>query len=147
MHKFSWQNYFNLAYQHFKQYLKLQVKLFFIQLLVLTVAFYYLGLNYYFGLALGIVLVDILPLIGSAVIFVPWIIYLLMTGAASLAWQLALVFIILQIINQIAEIRGLGKDLNLPWWLSLVILLVCSLAFNWIGVIVAALITPLISAA
>ncbi len=89
-------------------YLKAQVKLilisFIISLIGLT-AFSIIGLNINYPLmaALGIAIVDALPIFGSGTVMVPWAIILAFNGDVTLGIAILVLWIIMSVTRQIIE--------------------------------------------
>lgn len=68
-------------------------------------------------IALGICLLDLLPVIGSGLIFVPWIIISYLNSNSELGFKLILLYLGLIILRQILEPLIVGKNIGLsPLW-------------------------------
>lgn len=141
-----WQQLVLKGTKNIKTYLIAQMKLLVIVFFALAASFIVLDVNLAVLLALGIAILDLLPVIGSGLVFLPWIIFEWFWGDNTLAWQLALVYVIVIILKQIGELLLVGHDLQLPFWIPLMVTLICSLLFNVFGFLVAAVIIPFISA-
>lgn len=81
-------------------------------------------------IALCIGFVDLLPYIGSGTVFLPWIIYSVMTGNLSLAIGLGILYIVVLIQRQISEPKVLSKSIGLNPLATLVALFV---GLKWLG--------------
>ena len=105
-----------------------------------------LGYPWAWLIAIGISLLDALPVLGSGVVFIPWVLFEWITGDSSQGWWLLGLYLVLEITQQLLEPILLGKDLELPFWLPLVITIASTIIFNVLGIVIAALIIPLIAA-
>lgn len=129
-----------------KTYLIAQLKLLVLMFIVLAVGLSVIDINSAILIALGISILDLLPVIGSGLVFVPWAIIEWIWGEPAQAWQLALLYIIVVVLRQIAEPYFIGRDLRLPVWVPIVVTIICSLLFNVFGILIAAVVIPFISA-
>lgn len=141
-----WQQLLFKGTKNIKTYLIVQLKLLVFIFIILAASFILLDVHFAILLALAIAVLDLLPVIGSGLVFLPWIIFEWFWGDNTLAWQIALVYLIVIILKQLGELFLVGHDLQLPFWVPLVVILICSLLFNVFGFLVAAVIIPFISA-
>ena len=87
-------------------------------LMLLTFAEIFIGLsilkvNYALLLAILIAVVDILPLIGTGTILIPWAIFSFITGNAGLGSGLLILYGIVLIVRQFAEPKIVGSSIGL----------------------------------
>lgn len=129
-----------------KTYLVAQLKLLVLMFIVLAIGLSIIDINFAILIALGISILDLLPVIGSGLVFVPWAIIEWIWGEPTRAWQLALLYILVFILRQIAEPYFIGRDLRLPFWVPVLVTIICSLVFNVFGLLIAAIVIPFISA-
>lgn len=141
-----WKTFLLKGAKNIKTYFIAQLKLLLLMFIVLAVGLSLIDIKLGILIALGISLLDLLPVIGSGLVFIPWAIIEWIWGSSERGWQLALLYVVATIIKQFAEPYILGRDLRLPFWVPLVVIIICSLLFNVFGILVAAVITPLISA-
>lgn len=127
---------------------KAEMKVIFIIILLLAIAFHSIGIAAYLAvlLAIGISLADIIPVIGSGIIFIPWIISEWLIGDVNQGLILLVLYFGMAIIKIILEPLFLGKDLELPFWLPVAVVIVCTLVFNVFGILVSSILIPFISA-
>lgn len=71
-----------------------------------------LGVRYAFSLGFLAALADAVPLLGPAILFVPWTLYHLLLGDATLGLLLAGLFAGIVVIRQVAEPRLVGRRLG-----------------------------------
>lgn len=123
----------------FAQYLRSRFVLIAITTVTNLVGLSIMGVNYAWLLGLACGLLDVLPLIGPAAVFLPWIIYHLVMGNYGYALGLLAVHAISSGIRQAAELRVMQRNLDLHPLMSLVSLYVGSKLFGAVGLIVGPL--------
>ena len=84
-----------------KGYLKSQLILMGITLVILMTGLFILKVPYFILIAIGISIVDVLPVLGSGVIIVPWSVISFILGNSYLWQGLSIIYIILIITRQI----------------------------------------------
>ncbi len=92
-------------------------------------------------ISLLLAVLDVLPLIGVGTVLVPWSIFELLFGSSGLGIGLVVLFVVLEIIRQLAEPKIVGKSLGLHPLVSLILLY---LGYSLLG-IAGLLLTPLAS--
>ncbi len=100
-----------------------------------------LRVPYAFILAWVIALVDLLPLLGTGVVLVPWAAVSLLLGETVLGIGLLVLFLVCTLVRQIAEPRMLGQELGLHPLLSLAAMYVGLRLFGFWGMLLAPLLT------
>ncbi|MDK6805758.1 AI-2E family transporter [Aerococcus sp. UMB7834] len=123
-----------------------QVKLLALVFVILGLGLHYLGIPWAWLLALVIALLDALPVIGSGIVFVPWILYQWLLGDTTLGFWLLGLYLVVALLKQALEPFFLGRDLALPVWVTLLVTIICTLVFNVMGIVVSALVIPFLSA-
>lgn len=93
-------------------YLRAMAIFFGINFVVMTVCFFFFGVALPPLVALGICILDVLPIVGSGVVFIPWIIICVIAGNTTLAIQLGALFIGLIVLRQILEPFIVGKNIG-----------------------------------
>lgn len=86
---------------------------------MLAGAFALLKLDYALLLALGIALIDALPVLGTGTVLLPWAAWLLLTGSAPLGLGLALTWAGVTLMHQSIQAKLLGDQLGLHPLLTL----------------------------
>ena len=91
--------------------ISIELKLIAITSIITTISFFILGFND--SLSIGIIcgILDLLPLVGPLIIFIPIIIYLLISKSYFIALGLIFTYILTVIVRQIFEIRLLQNNL------------------------------------
>ncbi|MFA9380739.1 MAG: sporulation integral membrane protein YtvI [Acetanaerobacterium sp.] len=86
--------------------------------------------------ALLIALVDILPVLGTGGILIPWIVIEIVKGNFSLALGLLIVYAVVIIIRNIIEPRIVGRSIGLNPLLTLMCMYIGLVNFGFVGMIV-----------
>lgn len=99
-------------------YLKAQATLIFISFIISVIGLYifkFIGLNVTYPLmaAIGIAIVDALPIFGSGTVMVPWAIFSACNGDIKLAISLLVLWGIMTILRQVIEPRIVSKQLGI----------------------------------
>ena len=82
--------------------------------LVMFIGFTILNVHYALLIALGIAVMDALPILGSGLVMIPWIGYQLFFGSLPMGIGLALIYVLLIFTRQSIEPRVVGGQLGLP---------------------------------
>ncbi len=72
-----------------------------------------LGVRYALAIALVVVIVDILPILGTGTVFLPWAIFALTRGNTFLGVGLIILFVIINVTRRIIEPKILGERIGL----------------------------------
>lgn len=100
-------------------YLRAYLLLGLITFIEMFIGFSILGVSYAFLLALTVAAVDILPLLGTGVVLLPWAGVCFLTGDTHRAFGLLILYGVSLIVRQIAEPRLISTQLGLHPLLSL----------------------------
>jgi sporulation integral membrane protein YtvI len=103
-------------------------------------------LNVDYAVILGIIsgLLDILPIVGPTILFIPWIIYCFWVGDIWLGIGLAILYAVMSISRQVLQARLVSDNVGLHPLVSLIALYVGMQIFGFIGVIIGPLIALII---
>lgn len=123
------------SFNRLTQILIIEMKLVFITTILTIVGFYILRIEN--ALTIGIIcgILDLLPVVGPALIFIPWSIYLLIKKNMFLAIGLICLYLLLQLIREIMQIKMVGSSLKIHPALSLFSLYAGILIFGLWGII------------
>jgi sporulation integral membrane protein YtvI len=113
-------------------FLRSQLLLSLITYIITLVGLIFLGINYSMAIALLIVLVDILPILGTGSVLVPWAAYLILTGDTGTGIGLLILFLVITVARRIIEPKILGDSVGIGAISALVSLYV---GFKLVGVI------------
>lgn len=121
-----------------------------ILLIILTMIVNTLGLriiNVRYAVALGVILaiLDIVPIIGPALIYIPWIIYHLIWGQLSVAIYLAVLYGGVSFARQVARTNLIGKEMGLHPLVTLISLYLGFRLFGAVGIIYGPLVAVLLT--
>lgn len=72
-----------------------------------------LGVKYALAIALIIVVVDILPILGTGSVIVPWAVYAFFHGDTKLGIGLLILFLVITVVRRIVEPKILGENIGL----------------------------------
>src|SRR5699024_5835394 len=94
-------------------YLKAQLTLISITGAIVFVGLLILHVDYALTIAVATGLIDLLPYLGTGIVFVPWIIYMFFTGNYFLTIGLAVLYAIVLIQRQIMEPKIVSSNIGL----------------------------------
>ncbi len=126
-------------------YIKAQLIYFIINLVLLTIFLWIFGLPVPFLIALGIAILDTLPIIGSGLVFIPWTITCFVLDNNLLGGQLALLYIGLVVLRQVTEPLIVGHQVGLGPLVTLVASLAGFYFLGFAGIIIGPLIAAVFS--
>lgn len=87
--------------------------LFVITFFELLIAFMIMGIEYSFVLALVISLVDVLPVLGTGTVLIPWGIVALISGKIGIGIGILVTYAVITIVRQILEPKIVGKFIGI----------------------------------
>lgn len=128
-----------------KGYIKSQLILMAITFIILAISLTIIQVPKAVLIALGISILDILPIIGSGIIMIPWSIISFISGKNQMGMNLAIIYVVLIIIRQIIEPRILGKEIGIRPLYTFMATILGSLLLGPIGVILGPLIAVVIN--
>ncbi len=96
-----------------KEYLKAQLILMLIAFVILALGFYIIGGPAPIVVSLLISLIDIIPVVGSGLIMIPWAIIAAFRGQGDFAVKLVVLYLSLTIIRQLIEPKITGDRIGL----------------------------------
>lgn len=94
-----------------------------------------IGIRYAFVIAIFIAVVDILPVLGSGTVLIPWGVVNLLLGRTKTGAALLALYIIITIIRYIVEPKVIGSQLGLHPLVALIAMFVGLKAFGVLGLI------------
>lgn len=103
----------------------------------LFIGFSMLGVGYSFLAALGVALVDILPMFGAGAVLVPWAAVMLITGDRFMGIGLLVLWAIVSVVRQFAEPKIIGRSFGVSPVLTLLAMYSGLRLFGIAGMIVA----------
>lgn len=125
----------NVGATALKRYGKAYLLLMLITFIEVFVGLMMLGRKYAFLAALGIAVVDILPVLGAGTVLIPWAVIALLCKNYSLGFGLLILYGVITIIRQIIEPRIVGSSIGLHPIAALVSMYVGFCLFGIIGML------------
>lgn len=141
-----WADVLSAWFTNIKLYAKAEIKIIGLIFIIIMLGLNFIGYEMAGLIAVGITLLDLLPVIGSGIIFIPWILFEWILGNPEQGWGLLFLYLFIAIGKQVIEPYFLGKDLELPFWLPIIIIIGSTFIFNIFGIVIASLLIPLIAA-
>lgn len=114
-----------------------------IGLSVLKLCRLYTG-GYIFAIALVTAVVDIMPVLGTGTILIPWAVISFCTGKFGLGVGLLVLYAIIGIIRQIVEPKLVSAQLGLPPYLTLAAMYIGTQLFGFLGLFLLPLLLTLL---
>lgn len=115
------------------KYLVAYMKLMFLTFVELSIGFSLLRMNNAILLAAIISVVDILPVLGTGTILIPWTLYEFILGDPGMGLGILTIYIIVTVIRNILEPKVIGKQIGLHPLLTLVSITVGVKLFGFLG--------------
>lgn len=112
-------------------YFMAQFKIMFVVAVILFAGLLVLQVRYSFLIAIGIALLDFLPMFGTGTALIPWAAVKLITGEYAYAIGLLLLYVLTQVIRQIIQPKIVGDSMGLPPLTTLILLF---LGFKFRGI-------------
>ncbi len=103
----------------------------------LYVGLSFLGIDYALLAAIGVALVDILPILGTGTVLIPWSVIGFVSGDRQLGIGLLVLYAVISLVRQLIEPRLIGKSLGLPPLISLIGIYVGFKLFGFVGMLAA----------
>jgi predicted PurR-regulated permease PerM len=126
-------------------YIKAQLTLMFITFIILSIGFNIIDIRFSILIALAIAALDILPVIGSGIIMLPWALINFILGNIELAKGLAILYVILLIARQIIEPYVLGKNIGVRPLYTFIATILGSIILGPMGIIIGPLVAVIIT--
>ena len=116
-------------------YLKAQLLFFGINFALFTAFLWWFGLPLPALIAFGVALLDLVPIVGSGLVFIPWGIVCFITSNTELGWRLAALYIGMVVLRQFLEPIIVGRKIGLHPLLTLAASITGMLVFSLPGLI------------
>ncbi len=117
-------------------FIRAQATLISITTAIVLIGLLILRVDYAITIALLIGLVDILPYLGTGLIFIPWIVYLSFSDGLPLAIGLGVLYLIVLIQRQLMEPKVLSSNIGLDPLATLIALFIGYKIFGFLGLII-----------
>lgn len=86
--------------------------------------------------ALVTALIDIVPILGTGTVLIPWALYCLLSGDVSLAVGIFIMYVCITIIRQVIEPKLVSAQLGLPPFATIIAMYVGSQIFGILGIFI-----------
>ena len=117
------------------QYVKAYAIIMSITFIELTIGFFICGLNNSMVIAFCIAIFDILPVLGTGGVMVPWILINLIVGDTGLAIKLLIVYVVVTAVRNIIEPKIVGTQIGLHPLVTLMAMYVGTVLFGVVGLL------------
>ncbi|WP_234998319.1 sporulation integral membrane protein YtvI [Salirhabdus sp. Marseille-P4669] len=117
-------------------FIKAQLTLISITSIIVLIGLLILQVDYAITLALLIGAVDLMPYLGTGLVFIPWIFYMFFTGNYFLTIGLAILYIVVIIQRQLMEPKILSTNIGLDPLATLIALFAGYKMFGFLGLII-----------
>ncbi len=132
--------YWRLIYTNFTSafggYFKAQFKIMLVLTVIMFIGFEILRINYSFLAALGIALLDVLPVFGTGAILWPWAVYDVLSGQYVRAIGLVVIYLICQVVKQLLQPKMVGDSIGLNPLATLVFMFIGYRLYGVFGMII-----------
>lgn len=117
-------------------YFKAQLKIMLVLCIIMFAGFEILDVSYSFLLALGIALLDFLPVFGTGAVLWPWALLEMISGNYFIAIGLVVIYLICQIVKQILQPKMVGDSIGISPFATLMFLYIGYKLYGVIGMII-----------
>lgn len=119
-----------------KKYIKGLLTIMLINFVVLCAGLYLIGIDYWGIKAFFIAIFDIIPVLGSGMILLPWAIIKAATGMLQTGAYLAVLYVILVVIRFVGEPMIIGKSIGVSPLLTFAITGISAMVLGPVGAII-----------
>ncbi|ASB58269.1 UPF0118 membrane protein YtvI [Bacillus subtilis subsp. subtilis] len=127
-------------------FIKAQAVLVFITMVIVFIGLSLLKVEHAATIAFLIGLVDLLPYLGAGSVFVPWILYLSITGQLPQAIGIGILYLVVLIQRQLTEPKILSKSIGIDPLATLIALFAGFKLFGFLGLIAGPAVLVIIQA-
>jgi sporulation integral membrane protein YtvI len=117
-------------------YFKAQFKIMIVLSIMMFIGFEILSVSYSFLLALGIALLDFLPVFGTGAVLWPWALLDMLSGNYFRAIGLVIIYLICQVLKQILQPKMVGDSIGISPLSTLLFLYIGYRFYGVIGMII-----------
>ena len=125
-----------MLYKNVIKILRGYLTLMFITFIELSVCLLFLRVDYAIAVAALISLVDILPVLGTGSVMIPWAIIKILSGDINFAVSLIVIYVIISIVRNILEPKIIGKQMGLHPLVTLIAMFLGLKIFGIIGMFI-----------
>lgn len=126
-------------------FIRAQLTLISMTTLIVLIGLLILRVEFAITIALIAGFVDLLPYLGTGFVFIPWIIYALMTGNFSLALGLTILYTVVIVQRQLMEPKILSSSIGIDPLATLIAIFIGFKTIGFIGLIIGPIVLVIIS--
>ena len=119
------------------KYIKAQFKIMIIIFVIIAIGLGLMQIKYFIPLAFLIAFVDLLPILGTGTIMIPWTIIEIVYGNYSKAFFVFAIYLIAMITRQILQPKIIGETMEFPALPTLVVMWIGYKLFGIIGLLIS----------
>jgi sporulation integral membrane protein YtvI len=97
----------------FLAYVRAQAILIFISTCLSVIGLYIIGADYALLMGITIGVFDLIPVLGPATIYLPWIVWSFATGATAFGIKLTVLYLVVMVVRQVLETKIISANLGL----------------------------------
>ncbi|MGZ4123768.1 MAG: sporulation integral membrane protein YtvI [Tumebacillaceae bacterium] len=116
-------------------FLQAQILISFLTYDLVLIGLWILGVKYALAVALIIVLVDILPVLGTGAVMIPWIAYAFLKNNESLGIGLLILYLLIMVFRRIIEPKILGNSLGISALATLISMYLGFMVLGFLGML------------
>lgn len=127
-----------------KGYIKSQIKLMLITFIAFSIGLSIINVPYPILISAGISILDIIPVLGTGIVMIPWVIISFALGNKDMAVNLAILYVVLFILRQFIEPVIVGKEIGIKPLYTVIATILGTIVLGPIGIIVGPLVAIVI---
>lgn len=101
-------------------YLKAQLKITFVIMVIVFIGLAILKIDYSFFLACIVAFIDLLPVFGTGTVFWPWALFELLSGNYGMAIGIMIIYFVCQVVRQVLQPKMVGDSIGISPFMTLV---------------------------
>lgn len=118
-----------------RAYLKAQLIMLVIVFALYSIGFLIIRIDAPLLKAAGIALVDVIPMVGSGLILIPWIVISLLQGQQTLALSLGILYVVITVLRMVIDPIITGRSVGLNPVLTVLVTLVGTIVLGPLGIL------------
>lgn len=126
-------------------YIKSQLILMAITFIAYSIGLYIIGAPLPILIGLGIAILDVIPVLGSGLVIIPWSLISFISGNTDMGIKLAILYVALTIFRQLIEPKITGDQIGLRPLYTFVVTILGSLILGPVGVVAGPIIAVIIN--